>query len=167
MRQDVVLMKNERDVDVSSDGQDDGGLYLAPVPAAWSRAAGVVLLLAAGGLALYLGYDLVRQWTNGEPVTPATSSELIFLLMLVVVWGFCAQAGWRLVFSRTRRPGALFSWVVWLALGAVLFTLTAIIATMRLAAAGAWTQWDLQVILFGGGIGGWCLWLAWKARKTP
>jgi hypothetical protein len=164
MRQDVVLMKNQRDVDVSSDSQGDGDLYLSPVPAAWSRAAGVILLLAAGGLALFLSLDLARRWTDGEPVAPATSSELIFQLMLVVVWGFCAQAGWRLVFSRTRRPGSLFSWVVWLALGAVLFTLTAIIATMRLAAAGAWTQWDLQVILFGGGIGGWCLWLAWKAR---
>jgi hypothetical protein len=164
MRHDVVLMKHERDIDVSSDGRDDGDLYLAPVSLAWSRAAGVALLLAAGGLALFLGYGLFRRWSNGEPVAPATSSELIFLLMLVVVWGFCAQAGWRLVFSRSRRPGSLFSWVVWLALGAVLFTLTAIIATMRLAAAGAWTQWDLQVILFGGGIGGWCLWLAWKAR---
>ncbi|MFA5941903.1 MAG: hypothetical protein WC809_21340 [Sinimarinibacterium sp.] len=58
---------------------------------------------------------------------------------------------------------------VWLALGVVPLTLTAIIAMLRLAARAhgrmdAWTQRDLQVILFGGGIGGWCLWLAWKAR---
>ena len=157
-------MKNERDVDVSNDSQGNADLYLAPVPVAWSRAVGVLLLLAAVGLAAFVGFGLVRRWSSGESIAPATSSELIFQLMLVVVWGFCAQAGWRLVFSRSRRPGSLFSWVVWLALGAVLLTLTAIIATMRLAAAGAWTQRDLQVILFGGGIGGWCLWLAWKAR---
>ena len=56
-----------------------------------------------------------------------------------------------------RAVGAVPPRLVLLALGVVLFTLTAIIATMRLAAAGAWTQWDLQVILFGGGIGGWAL----------
>jgi len=165
MSQDAVRMKDERDIDLSSDGQNDGDLYLAPVPAAWSRATGVVLLVAAGGLVMFLGDGLLQRWSQAGTIAPTSSSGLIFLLMLVVVWGFCAQAGWRLVFSRTRRPGALFSWVVWLALGAVLFTLTAIIATMRLAAAGAWTQWDLQVILFGGGIGGWCLWLAWKAGR--
>ena len=147
-----------------SDDQDNANLYLEPVPLAGSRAAGGVLLIAAGGIAVFLGYGLIQRLSNGEGVAPATSAELIFQLMLVVVWGFCAQAGWRLVFSRSRRPGALFSWLVWLALGAVLFTLTVIIAMLRLAAAGAWTQRDLQVILFGGGIGGWCLWLAWKAR---
>jgi hypothetical protein len=148
-------------------GRDDADSYLTPLPAAWSRAAGAVLLIAAAGLAAFFGYNLLGRWSSGESIAPASSSELIFQLMLVVVWGFCAQAGWRLAFSRSRRPGSLFSWVVWLALGAVLFTLTAIIALLRLAAAGAWTQWDLQVILFGGGIGGWCLWLAWKAGKTP
>jgi hypothetical protein len=147
-------------------GDDDANSYLAPLPVTWSRAAGAVLLVAAAALAVVLGYDLVRRWTNGEAIAPTTSSELIFQLMLVVVWGFCAQAGWRLAFSRSRRPGSLFSWVVWLALGAVLFTLTAVIALLRLAAAGAWTQWDLQVMLFGGGIGGWCLWLAWKAGRS-
>ena len=159
-------MKNERTVDESSSDRGIADPYLEPVSAAWSRAAGAVLLVAAVALAVFLGLGLVRRWSSGEAIAPATSSELIFQLMLVVVWGFCAQAGWRLVFSRSRRPGSLFSWVVWLALGATLFALTAIIATLRLVAAGAWTQWDLQVILFGGGIGGWCLWLASKARKT-
>jgi hypothetical protein len=157
-------MKNQRDVDVSSDDPDNANLYVEPVPLAWSRAVGGVLLIAAFGLAVFLGFDVIGRLSTGEPVAPATSSELIFQLMLVVMWGFCAQAGWRLVFSRSRRPGALFSWVVWFALGVVLFTFTAIIAMLRVAAAGAWTQRDLQVILFGGGIGGWCLWLAWKAR---
>jgi hypothetical protein len=148
----------------NDDDRDDSDLYLTPVPVSWSRAVGVVLLIAAVGLAAFLGLDLFRRWSSGQSIAPATSSEMIFQLMLLVVWGFCAQAGWRLVFSRSRRPGALFSWVVWLALGVVLLTLTAIIAMLRLAAAGAWSQGDLQVILFGGGIGGWCLWLAWKAH---
>jgi hypothetical protein len=151
-------------VDVPSNDRVNSDTYLQPVPLAWSRAVGVVLVIVAVGIAVFIGYDLSQRLSNGESNAPATSAELIFQLMLVVVWGFCAQAGWRLVFSRSREPGALFSWVVWLALGVVLFTFTAIIGMLRLAAAGAWTQRDLQVILFGGGIGGWCLWLAWKAR---
>jgi hypothetical protein len=151
-------------VDVPSNDRVNSDTYLQPVPLAWSRAVGVVLVIVAVGIAVFIGYDLSQRLSNDEPIAPATSSELIFQLMLVVLWGFCAQAGWRLVFSRSREPGALFSWVVWLALGVVLFTFTAIIGMLRLAAAGAWTQRDLQVILFGGGIGGWCLWLAWKAR---
>ncbi len=146
------------------DDQNSAETYLQPVPITWSRAAGGILLIASIVLAIFLVYGLVQRWSDDGAIVPASSSELIFQLMLVVIWGFCAQAGWRLVFSRSRRPGALFSWVVWLALGAVLLTLTAMIAVLRLAAAGAWTQRDLQVILFGGGIGGWCLWLAWKAR---
>jgi hypothetical protein len=149
---------------VPNEDRDNADTYLQPVPLAWSRAVGVVLLIAAVAIAVFLGYDLFQRWSNGQSIAPANSAQLIFQLMLVVAWGFCAQAGWRLVFSRSRRPGALFSWVVWLALGVVLFTITGIIAMLRLAAAGAWTQGDLQVILFGGGIGGWCLWLAWKAR---
>jgi hypothetical protein len=149
----------------SDEPGDAADLYLQPVPVAWSRAAGVVLLIAAIGSAAVLGYGLLQRWSQAGSIAPTSSSELIFELMLVVLWGFCAQAGWRLVFSRARRPGALFSWVVWLALGAVLLTLTGIIALLRLAAAGAWNQRDLQVILFGGGIGGWCLWLAWKAGR--
>ena len=158
-------MRDKRDVGESSSDRGNADGYLEPVPLAWSRAAGVVLLIAAVGLAVFVGLGLIHRWSSGEGIAPATSSELIFQLMLVVVWGFCAQAGWRLVFSRARRPGSLFSWVVWLALGAVLLTLTGIIALLRLAAAGAWNERDLQVILFGGGIGGWCLWLAWKARS--
>jgi hypothetical protein len=157
-------MKNQRDVDASTDDQDNANLYMEPVPLAWSRVVGVVLLIMAAGLVVFVGYGLIQRLSNGESIAPATSSELIFQLMLVVVWGFCAQAGWRLVFSHERRAGALFSWVVWFVLGVALFTLTAIIAMLRLAAAGAWSQRDLQVILFGGGIGGWCLWLAWKSR---
>lgn len=161
---DAHLMTAEPDKNLPSDDRDDGDLYLQPVSLGWSRAVGGVLLTAAVGLAVFLGYGLFQRWSNAESMAPASSSALIFALLLVVVWGFCAQAGWRLVFSRARRPGALFSWIVWLALGAVLFTLTLIIALLRLQAASAWDERDIQVILFGGGIGAWCLWLAWKAR---
>lgn len=157
-------MTQPPDSDPSSDTSHGAELYLQPVSMGWSRAVGVVLLVAAVGLAAMFGYGLFQRLSTGGTLLPATSSQLIFQLMLVVVWGFCAQAGWRMVFSRSREPGALFSWVVWLALGATLFTFTAIIGALRLQAAGAWTQRDLQVILFGAGIGGWCLWLAWKAR---
>lgn len=157
-------MNQPPDNDPSPDVRHDAELYLQPVSMGWSRAVGTVLLVAAVGLAGVFGYELIQRLSIDGTVMPATSSQLIFQLMLVVVWGFCAQAGWRMVFSRSRRAMSLFSWVVWLALGTALFTFTAIIAVLRLQAAGAWTERDLQVILFGGGIGGWCLWLAWKSR---
>jgi hypothetical protein len=157
-------MSHPPDNDPSPDTPHDADLYMQPVSMGWSRAVGVVLLIAAVVLAALFGYGLIQRLSGGGNLMPATSSQLIFELMLVVIWAFCAQAGWRIVFSGSRRPGALFSWVVWLTLGAALFMFTAIIAVLRLQAAGAWTQRDLQVILFGGGIGGWCLWLAWKAR---
>jgi hypothetical protein len=67
------------------------------------------------------------------------------------------------VFSRARRPGALFSWPLWLALGALLLTLTAIVTMLRVT-VGALTERDVEVVQFGGGLGGWCLWLAWVRR---
>jgi hypothetical protein len=142
---------------------DDANLYLLPVPTAFARVAGIVLLAAAVGLTALFGYGLFGWWRHPEARAPFTSSALIFQLMRLVVLGFCAQAGWRLVFSRAHRPGALFSWPLWLALGVLLLTLTGLVTMLRVT-VGALTERDVEVVLFGGGLGGWCLWLAWVRR---
>jgi hypothetical protein len=152
------------EVESLSAEHDDANLYLLPVPTAFARMAGVVLLMAAVGLTGLFGYGLLGWWRHPDARAPFTSSALIFLLMRLVVLGFCAQAGWRLVVSRAHRPGALFSWPLWLALGVLLLTLTALVAVLRLT-VGAPTERDVEVALFGGGLGGWCLWLAWVRRR--
>jgi hypothetical protein len=158
------MMREPTGLDSRSDESSEPNPYLLPVSTGWARAVGIVLLIAAAVLAVLLGYVLIAPILHTEAREPITSSTLIFLLMLVAALGFSAQAGWRLAVSRAHRPGSLFSWPTWLALAALVFTLTAIVATLRMT-AGALTERDLQVILFGGGLGGWCLWLAWRSSR--
>ncbi len=92
---------------------------------------------------------------------PFTSSTLIILLVLLVMWGFCWQAGWRLLLGRSDHPGSLFSWPVWLAIGVMLLTLTSLVAAIKVRDDSI-GDLDVYMLLSMSGLGGWCLWLAWQ-----
>jgi len=73
--------------------------------------------------------------------------------------GICWQAGYRLAFNRPDRSGTLFSRPAWLAIGTGLVIITGLMATAIFAARRP-TLLDVQVLLFLGGIGVWCVVLA-------
>lgn len=147
----------------SSDVDDDPNLHLRPVSRPWSRAVGLLLLAGMVGLTLVIVYATLPGILAPGSSEPFTSSSLIFLLMLIVAWGICWQAGWRLLLDRSGEPGALFSWLVWLAMGVVLLTLTGLAAGLWLA-DGPPSGRELYVLVSMGCLGGWCLWLAWQRR---
>ncbi len=147
----------------SGDVGDDPNPYLQPVSRMWSRAAGVLLLAGMVALTVVIGQATVPRFLGDGPHAPFTSSSLIFILMLLVAWGFCWQAGWRLVLGQGGEPGSLFSWPVWLAIGVVLLTLTALAAGLWLADGPPGGR-EMYVLLSMASLGGWCLWLAWQRR---
>ena len=142
---------------------DEPNPYLQPLSPLWSRAVGAVLLAVMVGLTLLIGYATLPHIFASAAHAPFNSSTLIFLLMLLVAWGFCWQAGWRLLLGRGGEPGSLFSWLVWLAIGVVLLTLTALMAWLLLA-AGRPSGRELYLLLSMACLGGWCLWFAWQRR---
>lgn len=147
--------RDERD-DSAAGGADS---LLAPVAATWARLAGIVLLLAAVVLTLLLAYGAIELALHPAAGERPTSSTLLFALVLVVLGGFCWQAGWRLVRRRPDRPVALFSWPTWLALGTVFIVMAGLMA-LAIFTARRPTLFDLQVILTLGAIGAWCVVLA-------
>lgn len=138
--------------------------YLTPVAPWWARAAGIVLLVAAAALTAFLAYALVDLFPVAYSNRAFNSSTLISGLVLLALCGICWQAGWRLAFRRSGRPGALFSRPAWFAIGTGLVVITAVMAAVILRARQP-TLLDVQVIAFLGGIGVWCLVLALRRER--
>ncbi len=136
--------------------------YLTPVAAVWRRLAGIALIVAGLGLTVVLGGQLVDLASNAQSRRMVTISTVIFGLILLALCGMCWQAGYRLVFDRPDRSGTLFSRPAWLAIGTGLVVITALMAGAIFTARRP-TLFDVQVLLFLGGIGVWCVVLAlWR-----
>jgi len=135
--------------------------YLEPVSPAWVRAAGVVLLAAALALTATIAWGIWGYVGPGTPARPFNSSTLIFGLILVALCGMCWQAGYRLASGRPDRTGTLFSRPAWFAIGTGLVTIT-LLMTVVIARGRGLNLLDVQFMLFFGGIGVWCLVLAFK-----
>jgi hypothetical protein len=137
--------------------------YLQPVVSKWTRIVGVVLLLAASGLALMLVRGLLGLAMHEDARRQLTSSSVIFGLILLALGGFCAQAGYRLAFDRPGRNGTLFSRVGWLAIGTGLLAMAGLmmfaILTVRRPTAS-----DVQMIMVLSAFGAWCIVLALRDR---
>jgi len=138
--------------------------YLEPVSSAWARAAGLVLLVAALALTVVLGWAIWGYVAEDVPGRRFNSSTLIFGLILLALCGICWQAGYRLVFSRPDGTGTLFSRPAWFAIGTGLLAITTL-ACVVIARGRGLNLLDVQFMLFFGGIGVWCLVLAFK-RST-
>lgn len=133
--------------------------YLQPVASVWVRVAGIVLLVAGAGLTVVLAYALFGMVASEAGRRTLTSSSVIFGLIQLTLCGICWQAGYRLAFRRPDRSGTLFSRPAWLAIGTGLVIISALMATVIVQARRP-TLLDVQVLLFLGGIGVWCLVLA-------
>ena len=130
--------------------------YLEPVRTTWARAAGALLLLAGAVLTAVLGYQLFGLVFETDARRGFNSASLIFGLILVALCGMCWQAGFRLAFGRPGGTGTLFSRPAWFAIGVGLTAITGLM-TFAIVRARALTLLDLQVLLFLGGIGVWCV----------
>ena len=106
-----------------------------------------------------LGLQLFDLTVDEQSRRAVTISTVIFGLILLALCGICWQAGYRLVFNRPDRSGTLFSRPAWLAIGTGLVVITVLMATAIYAARRP-TLLDVQVLLFLGGIGAWCVVLA-------
>jgi hypothetical protein len=106
-----------------------------------------------------LGVQLHDLAVDGQSRRAVTISTVIFGLILLVLCGICWQAGYRLAFNRPDRSGTLFSRPAWFAIGTGLVVITVLMA-IAIFAARRPTLLDLQVLLFLGGIGVWCVVLA-------
>ena len=133
--------------------------YLQPVPPAWARVAGAVLLAAAIGLTAVIARGIWEYAGPGPTGRPFNSSTLISGLVLVALCGMCWQAGYRLVFGHPGRIGTLFSRPAWFVIGTGLLAVTALMAVVIARGRGL-NLLDVQFILFFGGIGAWCVVLA-------
>jgi hypothetical protein len=134
--------------------------YLRPVAPLWGRIAGSVLLVAGTGLAAYLSRAVIRLATDEQARRHLTSSSLIFALILLVLSGFCWQAGYRLAFNRPGPNGTLFSRAGWFALGTGLVLMSGLMAYAVIAARPP-TLMDVQVISCLAVLGVWCFVLAY------
>jgi uncharacterized membrane protein YidH (DUF202 family) len=132
---------------------------LAPVGGRWRRVAGVALLITGALLTVALGFQLFDLVLHQDSRRAITSSSVIIGLILLALCGICWQGGYRLTFNRPDRSGTLFSRPAWLAIGVGLVVVTSVMAAAILGARRP-TLLDVQVILFLGGIGVWCVWLA-------
>lgn len=130
--------------------------YLTPVAKAWRRVAGIALLVSGAGLTAVLGYEALGFMLHEESRRALTSSSLIFALILLALSAICWQAGYRLALDRPDRSGTLFSRPAWLAIGLGLVVITGVMAAVILSVRRP-TVVDIQVILFLGGIGVWCV----------
>ena len=137
--------------------------YFDPVATAWSRGAGIVLLVAAAGLTIVLGHSIFGLASDEAARRGFGSSSLIDGLILLALCGICWQAGFRLAFARPGRNGSLFSRPAWFAIGAALIVVAvlmawAIVSTRRPGGLDTW------VVVTLGALGVWCLVLAFRAR---
>jgi hypothetical protein len=137
--------------------------YLQPVVSRWTRVVGVVLLLAASGLAVVLARGLIGLLTHESARRHLTSSSVIFGLILLALGGFCGQAGFRLAFDRPDRNGTLFSRVGWLAIGTGLLSMAGLM-TFAILSVRRPTGSDAQMIMVLSAFGAWCIVLALRAR---
>jgi drug/metabolite transporter (DMT)-like permease len=137
--------------------------YLEPVARTLARVAGIVLLVAGAGLTVVLGFQLFDLVLHETVRRAFTSSSLIFGLILLALCGICWQAGYRLAFDRPDRSGTLFSRPAWLAIGTGLIVITMLMAVVIVESRRT-SVLDVQVILFLGGIGVWCVVLALRRR---
>jgi hypothetical protein len=137
--------------------------YLQPVASKWTRIVGVVLLLAASGLAAALARGLIVLFTHESARRQLTSSSVIFGLILLALGGFCAQAGYRLAFDRPDRNGTLFSRVGWLAIGTGLLAMAGLM-TFAILTVRRPTAIDVQMIVVLSAFGAWCIVLALRDR---
>jgi hypothetical protein len=137
--------------------------YLEPVARTLARVAGIVLLVAGAGLSVVLGFQLYDLVLHETVRRAFNSSSLIFGLILLVLCGICWQAGYRLAFDRPDRSGTLFSRPAWLAIGTGLIVITMLMAVVIVESRRT-SVLDVQVILFLGGIGVWCVVLALRRR---
>jgi magnesium-transporting ATPase (P-type) len=137
--------------------------YFDPVASIWARIAGIVMLAAAAALTAVLGYGLYDFFAHAGAGQALNSSTLIYALLLIALCGMCWQAGFRLVSRRAGRALTLFSRPAWFAIGTGLLVITALMAAVILKARRP-TLVDVQVILSLGGIGVWCLVLAFRRR---
>lgn len=135
--------------------------YLEPVPSKWARAAGVVLLAAAIALTAFIAWGIWRYVGSGDPGRPFNSSTLIFGLIQVALCGMCWQAGYRLALGRPDRTGTIFSRPAWFVIGTGLLVITALMVVVIARGRGL-NLLDVQFMLFFGGIGVWCVVLAFK-----
>jgi hypothetical protein len=138
--------------------------YLEPVSSTWARAAGIVLLVAAIALTVALAWGVWGYLVPEVPGRRFNSSTLISGLILLALCGICWQAGYRLALRRPDRTGTLFSRPAWFAIGTGLVAVTALMAVVIARGRGL-NLLDVQVLLFFGGIGVWCLVLAFRLRK--
>jgi drug/metabolite transporter (DMT)-like permease len=127
--------------------------------------AGITLLAAGAGLTAVLGVQLHDLAVDEQSRRPVTISTVIFGLVLLVLCGICWQAGYRLLFNRPDRSGTLFSRPAWLAIGTGLVVITALMAGVIFNARRP-TLLDVQVLLFLGGIGVWCVVLALRRNSA-
>ena len=139
--------------------------YLEPVSPAWVRAAGVILLAAALALTVFISWGIWGYLGPAAPGRAFNSSTLIFGLILIALCGMCWQAGYRLAFRRPDSTSTLFSRPAWLVIGTGLVVITALMAGVIARGRGL-TLLDVQIILFLGGIGVWCLVLGLR-RSVP
>jgi drug/metabolite transporter (DMT)-like permease len=137
--------------------------YLEPVARTLARVAGIALLVAGAGLTVVLGFQLFDLVLHETVRRAFTSSSLIFGLILLALCGICWQAGYRLAFDRPDRSGTLFSRPAWLAIGTGLIVITMLMAVVIVESRRT-SVLDVQVILFLGGIGVWCVVLALRRR---
>jgi hypothetical protein len=137
--------------------------YLQPVVSKWTRIVGVVLLLAACGLAVALVRGLIGLGTHEDARRHLTSSSVIFGLILLALGGFCGQAGYRLAFNRPDRNGSLFSSAGWSAVGTGLLVMAGLMTSAILS-----VRWpngnDVLMIVVLSAFGAWCIVLALRAR---
>jgi drug/metabolite transporter (DMT)-like permease len=130
----------------------------------WARVAGIALLVAGAGLTVVLGWQFLDLVQHENVRREFTSSSLIFGLILLALCGICWQAGYRLVFGRPDRSGTLFSRPAWFAIGTGLVVITTLMAVVIVEARRP-SLLDVQVILFLGGVGVWCLVLALRRAR--
>lgn len=138
--------------------------YFDPVATAWSRGAGIVLLVAAVGLTAVLGDAIVELAFDEVARRSFTSSSLIDGLVLLALCGICWQAGFRLALARPGRNGSLFSRPAWFAIGAALIVVAALMAyaIVSVRRPGGLDAW---VVVTLGALGVWCLVLAFRRRS--
>jgi hypothetical protein len=133
--------------------------YLEPVGPVWTRIAGAALLIAAAGLTAVLGFGIFDFVAHAANRRTATSSTVVFALILLALCGICWQAGIRLACNRRGDQPTLFSRPAWFAIGTALIVMAALMAAVIFSARRP-TLLDYQVILSLGAFGVWCLVLA-------
>lgn len=136
-------------------------MYLQPVRSVWARVVGFVALVAALGLAAVLVGGIATYANQPAEIRHLTSSTLIFALVLLVLCGFCAQAGYRLAFNRPDRNGTLFSRAGWTALGTGLLSMAVLMAFAIFSLRRPGGN-DILVVVVLAAFGAWCLVLAWR-----